>query len=145
MLRQYLAGGGSALFLLDPGQPTGLEALLNEYSVELGQDFVVDLSGLGQLFGADVSVPVVINYGDHPITQKLSAGTMSFFPLARSVQLTEHRLKEPDIAALAYTHKSSWGETDLAPIIGEGGRGGVRPGNGYARPGAAGRGSLRGC
>ena len=121
VLRQYLAGGGSALFLLDPGQPTGLEALLNEYSVELGQDFVVDLSGLGQLFGADVSVPVVINYGDHPITQKLSAGTMSFFPLARSVQLTEHRLKEPDIAALAYTHKSSWGETDLAPIVGEGG------------------------
>lgn len=121
VLRQYLAGGGRALLLLDPGQPTGLEDLLNEYSVELGQDFVVDLSGLGQLFGADVSVPVVINYGDHPITQQLSAGTMSFFPLARSVQLTEHRLKAPDIVALAYTHKSSWGETDLAPIAGEGG------------------------
>ena len=87
-----MAGGGSALFLLDPGAPTGLEALLDEYSIELGQDFVVDLSGLGQLFGADVSVPVVLNYGDHAITEKLAAGTMSFFPLARSVGPAEHRL-----------------------------------------------------
>ena len=68
---------------------------------------------------------------------------MSFFPLARSVQLTEHRLKEPDIAALAYTHKSSWGEADLAPIMGEGGEVAFRPGSRYARSGAAGRGSLR--
>ena len=121
VLRQYLAGGGSALLLLDPGQPTGLEALLNEYSIELGQNFVVDLSGLGQLFGAEASVPVVINYGDHPITQDLSAGMMTFFPLVRSVEPTEHRLKDPEIAALAFTHKNSWGETDLAPIAGEGG------------------------
>ncbi|MEE3259706.1 MAG: DUF4350 domain-containing protein [Candidatus Latescibacterota bacterium] len=122
VLRQYLARGGSALILLDPGQATGLEALLDEYSVELGQDFVVDLSGLGQLFGADVSVPVVINYGDHPITEELSAGTMSFFPLARSVRPAEHRLKSPEIEALIYTHKSSWGEMDLGPINGAGGK-----------------------
>ena len=121
VLRQYLARGGRALFLLDPGQPTGLEALLNEYSIELGQDFVVDLSGLGQLFGAEASVPVVIDYGDHPVTQDLSAGMMTFFPLARSVEATEHRPKDPEIAALAFTHKNSWGETDLAPIVGEGG------------------------
>ena len=122
VLRQYLAGGGSALFLLDPGAPTGLEALLDEYSIELGQDFVVDLSGLGQLFGADVSVPVVLNYGDHAITEKLAAGTMSFFPLARSVGPAEHRLKSPEIAALVYTHKSSWGEMDLGPITGAEGK-----------------------
>ena len=122
VLRRYLARGGSALLLLDPGMPTGLEALLDEYSVELGQDFVVDLSGMGQLFGADVSVPVVINYGDHPITQRLSAGTMSFYPLVRSVRPAAHRQKNPQIEALAYTHKSSWGEVDLGPIRGEGGK-----------------------
>ena len=122
VLRQYLGRGGSALLLLDPGIETGLEGLLDEYSVELGQDFVVDLSGMGQLFGADVSVPVVINYGDHPITERLSAGTMSFYPLARSVRPAEHREKNPDIEALAYTHKSSWGEMDLGPIQGEGGK-----------------------
>ena len=57
--------------------------------------------------------------------------------------MTEHRLKEPDIAALAYTHKSSWGEADLAPIMGEGGEVAFDPENGYARPGAAGRGRFR--
>ncbi len=122
VLQRYLDGGGRALFLLDPGAPTGLEALLDAYSIELGQDFVVDLSGLGQLFGADVSVPVVINYGDHPISERLSSGTMSFFPLARSVRPAGHRLKNPDITALALTHQSSWGESDLSPVTGEGGQ-----------------------
>ena len=122
VLELYLDGGGRALFLLDPGAPTGLEALLDAYSIELGQDFVVDLSGLGQLFGADVSVPVVINYGDHPISERLSSGTMSFFPLARSVRPASHRLKSPQIAALALTHQSSWGERDLSPVTGEGGQ-----------------------
>jgi ABC-type uncharacterized transport system involved in gliding motility auxiliary subunit len=121
-IRRHLDQGRSALFLLDPGGETGLEELLDEYSVELGQDFVVDLSGLGQLFGADVSVPVVINYGDHPIAEKIGQGTMSFFPLARSVGIAEHRRKDPEIKALAYTHRSSWGEKDLAPISGGGGK-----------------------
>ena len=122
ILRRYLGGGGSALLLLDPGTATGLEGLLDEYSIELGQDFVVDLSGMGQLFGADVSVPVVINYGDHPITEQLSAGTMSFYPLVRSVRPAAHREKNLEIEALVYTHKSSWGEMDLRPIKGEGGK-----------------------
>ena len=42
VLERYL-DDGRALFLLDPGAPTGLEALLDAYSIELGQDFVVDL------------------------------------------------------------------------------------------------------
>ncbi len=122
IVQRYLDSGGRALFLLDPGAPTGLEALLDSYSIELGQDFVVDLSGLGQLFGADVSVPVVINYGDHPISERLSSGTMSFFPLARSVRPAAHRLKNPQVTALALTHQSSWGESDLSPVTGEGGQ-----------------------
>lgn len=122
MLARYLGAGGSALLLLDPGNLTGLESLLDEYSITLGQDFVVDLSGMGQLFGADVSVPVVINYGEHPIAERLGSGTMSFFPLARSVRPASHRRKEPQIASLALTHQSSWGESDLAPVTGEGGK-----------------------
>lgn len=122
MLGRYLGSGGSALLLLDPGNLTGLEALLDDYSITLGQDFVVDLSGMGQLFGADVSVPVVINYGDHPIAERLGSGTMSFFPLARSVRPAAHRRKGGQVAALALTHQSSWGESDLAPVTGEGGK-----------------------
>lgn len=48
--------------------------------MKLGQDFVVDLSGIGQMLGADVSVPVVVQYGEHPITARLAQGAMSFYP-----------------------------------------------------------------
>ncbi|NKB65546.1 MAG: hypothetical protein GKR89_00670 [Candidatus Latescibacteria bacterium] len=121
-LQRYLEQGNSALLLLDATMQTGLESLLDEYSIELGQDFVVDLSGLGQMLGADVSVPVVTEYGDHPVTKDIQRGVMSFFPLARSVSLTEHRRRNPEITALVSTHPSSWGETDLAPVTGAGGQ-----------------------
>ena len=127
-LANYLASGGSGLFLLDPGGLTGLENLLDSYSIIVGQDFVVDLSGLGQLFGADVSVPVVMNYGEHPISEKISRGTMSFFPLARSIEIASHRSKNPDITKLAVTHESSWGESDMGPITGTGGQVEYEPG-----------------
>jgi hypothetical protein len=119
-LRAHLERGGEALLLLDPGPETGLEELLLDYSVELGQDFVVDLSGIGQLLGADVSVPVVIQYGDHAITEKLASGTMSFFPFTRSVSVDD--LGEGEAKALLLTHRSSWGEIDLSPLTGEGGK-----------------------
>ena len=118
-LRAYLKRGHSALFMLDPGPPTGLEGLLNEYGVELGQNFVVDLSGIGQMLGADVSVPVVVQYGEHPITARIAQGTMSFYPLARSVSLAGRA--SPDRTSLVFTHRSSWGEADLRPITGAGG------------------------
>ena len=120
-LRAHMERGGEALLLLDPGQPTGLEALLRDYSVELGQDFVVDLSGIGQLLGADVSVPVVIQYGDHTITEKIASGTMSFFPFSRSVSVDDlGGGMNGEAKALLITHPSSWGEVDLSPLTGEG-------------------------
>jgi len=117
-IRLHLQQGRSALFLLDPGPMTGLEGLLNDYSVELGQDFVVDLSGIGQMMGADVSVPVVLNYARHPVTEKVSQGMMSFFPWARSVSPTAHRTLNPEIEKLLFTHQSSWAEKDLGPLSG---------------------------
>ncbi|MFA6110318.1 MAG: DUF4350 domain-containing protein [Candidatus Latescibacterota bacterium] len=118
-LRRHLQRGGSLLLLLDPGGRTGLEGFLAEQGVTLGQDFVVDLSGLGQLLGADVSVPVVLQYGDHPATERLARGTMSFFPMARSVSPVSGAKGE--VKSLALTHRSSWGETDLGPLSGAGG------------------------
>ncbi|MFH1570616.1 MAG: DUF4350 domain-containing protein [Gemmatimonadota bacterium] len=121
-LRAHLERGGDALLLLDPGPPTGLEDLLGEYSVKVGQDFIVDLSGIGQLLGADVAVPVVIRYGQHPIVDKIPPGTMSFFPYARSIMMADHRRRSPEIAALGFTDRKSWGETDLRPLDGGGGQ-----------------------
>lgn len=121
-IRTHLERGGDALFMLDAGPPTGLEGLLRDYGIELGQDFIVDLSGIGQLLGTDVSVPVVIRYGQHPITEKIPPGTMSFFPFARSVMPATGVGASAETVALAFTDRNSWGESDLAPLSGEGGQ-----------------------
>lgn len=121
-LRVHLKRGGDALLLLNPGPPTGLEALMQEYSVELGQNFIVDLSPVGKMFGADVSMPVVLRYGPHPITQTLTGGTMSFYPFARSVSKGLYQPPGVQVDELVFTDQSSWGEADLSPILGQGGK-----------------------
>ena len=77
-IRTYLRKGGKALFMLDPAGrrvarpvPT-LEALLKEWSITLGHDVVIDISGMGQLLGTDASVPVVASYPQHPVTQNFT-------------------------------------------------------------------------
>ena len=117
-----LRRGRDAILLADPGADTGLESVLRGYGIELGNDFVVDLSGIGQLLGADVSVPVVLQYGNHPVTGKVGTGTMSFFPFARSVTPAPAGPAGSEVTALAYTHRSSWAETDLSPLAGQGGQ-----------------------
>lgn len=118
-LKQYLARGGKVLFLIDPPEPggqdvTNLLGLLKEWSVELGNDVVVDASGIGQLFGGDASVPVVLNYPPHPITENFRV--MTAFPLARSVQAAEGGTHTPQ--PLLETSQQSWAETNLKGLSG---------------------------
>jgi ABC-type uncharacterized transport system involved in gliding motility auxiliary subunit len=123
VVADFLNKGKSAFILLDPGIVTGLEGVLDEYSIELGQDFIVDLNPIGrQLFGADVSVPVILRYGRHAITEKLPQGTLTFFPLSRSVNVADHQRRNPQIEPLLQTDPNSWGETDLGPITGSSGQ-----------------------
>ena len=116
---RYLRGGGDLLLLVDPATQSGLEQLLrDEYDIDIGDNFVVDLSGLGQMFGADVSVPVVLNYADHPITERMARGTMSFFPWARSVSAVT---QTGGATELMHTDRNAWGESDLGIVSGNGG------------------------
>ncbi|HUE85015.1 MAG TPA: Gldg family protein [Vicinamibacterales bacterium] len=113
-LKRYLARGGKLLVLLDPppaegGDLTNLIGLLEEWSIELGTDVVVDASGIGQLFGGDASVPVVVNYPPHPITDNFRV--MTAFPHARSVQAAQGGTHTPQ--PLLETSQQSWAETDL--------------------------------
>ena len=116
-VRRFLERGGDLLLLVDPVPDSGLEdLLLDEYDIDIGHDFVVDLSGLGQLLGTDVSVPVVLRYGDHPITEGAVRGQMSYFPMARSVSAASGGF---GVEALAFTDRNAWGESDLAVLSGE--------------------------
>ena len=113
-LKRYVAKGGKVLMLIDPPQPgsadvPNLLGFLKEWSLEPGNDVVVDASGIGQLFGGDASVPVVMTYPAHPITEGFRV--MTAFPLARSLRATEGGTHTPQ--SLLETSQQSWAETDL--------------------------------
>ena len=118
-IRKYLATGGKLLVMRDPGQKAGegilpnLDGLIGEWGISVGDDIVVDASGVGQMFGADASVPVAASYPGHPITERFNL--MTAYPLARSVSSAnvEGRTPQPFIE----TSAQSWAETSLAGLV----------------------------
>ena len=120
VLRAYLEQGGKALFLVDPAddpaatpQPN-LIALIAEWGIELGNDVVVDVSGVGQLLGTDATVPVAATYPPHPITEDF--GLLTAFPLARSVTTGSSGAGDRVAQAFVQTSARSWAETDLTEL-----------------------------
>ncbi|HYM10422.1 MAG TPA: Gldg family protein [Bryobacterales bacterium] len=88
-IQKYVEGGGRALFLLDPATKgvnnTALVKLLADWGVKVNNDVVVDLSGIGQLFGANELSPLVTKYESQPITREMK-NVACLFPLARSIE-----------------------------------------------------------
>jgi ABC-type uncharacterized transport system involved in gliding motility auxiliary subunit len=118
IIRTYIDQGGKVFLLFDPGVHTALEDMLRIWGIEVGNDVVVDVSGIGQLFGiGSVGVPIAAQYGTHPITEK-HKGIMTFYPLARSVSFQKGGRKELEGTELAKTSSSSWAESDLEVLKG---------------------------
>jgi ABC-type uncharacterized transport system involved in gliding motility auxiliary subunit len=111
LIRSYLEGGGAGLFMLDPGVASGLDRMLEGWTVRLGNDFVVDGSAAGRLFGLDYSMPVAAKYGKHPVTAK-HGRLMTFFRMARSVSRVGTTVGV-EAVELVHTSQQSWGETEL--------------------------------
>jgi ABC-type uncharacterized transport system involved in gliding motility auxiliary subunit len=116
MLRRYLQRGGHLFVLLDPPEPQGgpmpnVEGLLKEWSVDAGNNVVIDASGVGQIFGGDASVPVAATYSQHPITDRFNL--LTAYPLARSVAPTTSATEGRVAQTIIQTSERSWAETDL--------------------------------
>ena len=107
---RYLEGGGSLLFLLDPYPAVGLETFLGRWGVKVGDDVVVDASGVGRLFGAGPTIPLVSDYPSHAITKDFNV--MTFFPLARSVSTQKPESGGPSPQAILKTSNRSWAESN---------------------------------
>ena len=120
-LKQYLAKHGKLLLLLDPPAKAdsaplkGLIAIAHEWGMDLGTDVVVDVSGMGQLFGASEAVPVAASYPAHPITDRFRV--MTAYPLARSVTPVEGGVDGHTAQPLVNTSERSWAETDVAGML----------------------------
>jgi ABC-type uncharacterized transport system involved in gliding motility auxiliary subunit len=113
--RQYLAYGGKAIFLLDPtnqADTPNLVAFMKELGVDLGDNVVIDVSGVGQLFGFGPEVPLVASYGFHSITERM-ASLATVFPVVRTASSIEESPEGISVTELLHTSENSWAEEDL--------------------------------
>lgn len=109
-LDTYLAQGGSVLLLLDPQTNHGLDSILEKWGVKVDNRLAIDGSGSGRLVGLGPTVPIVREYGEHPITQEFNNG-LSIYPYASPVETrpVENITESP----LIWTNDQSWAESDL--------------------------------
>ncbi|MBI3662700.1 MAG: GldG family protein [Acidobacteria bacterium] len=112
MIAKFLESGGKAMLLVDPDTDPQLDEILQVWNVVVGRDTVLDVSGYGRLIGTGPGVPLVMTYGAHPITKKFE-GTMTIFPLARSVKSGNKSQPGEQETELLKTSPESWAETDL--------------------------------
>jgi ABC-type uncharacterized transport system involved in gliding motility auxiliary subunit len=117
-LRRYLNKGGKVLFMLDPPDRTdsppltGLIALIREWGTEVGNNVIVDRSGIGQLLGRGPGMPVATSYPGHAITDRFNVVTA--FPLARSVAPVTGGSRTAQ--TIVETSPQSWAESDVKAL-----------------------------
>jgi ABC-type uncharacterized transport system involved in gliding motility auxiliary subunit len=110
-IKSFVDRGGKLLVMLDPGRNNDIADFLENYHVEVGNNMVVDASGMGQLFGAGPAMPLVTNY-DKSITITQDFSVMTFYPQACSVIPMEDK-GGYDIKEILKTGNNSWAETDF--------------------------------
>jgi ABC-type uncharacterized transport system involved in gliding motility auxiliary subunit len=120
-LKRYITESGTALFMMDPASAeatAGLRnviALINDWGVAVGDDVVVDTSGMGQFLGTDASVPVAGTYPPHEITKGFTSITA--YPMARSVSpLQDGGGHKGVVRALIETGPQTWAESDITQL-----------------------------
>jgi ABC-type uncharacterized transport system involved in gliding motility auxiliary subunit len=107
MVGKYLDGGGKALIEVDPDTDSKLDGIFQAWNINLGKNVIIDASGAGRFFGTGPTYPIVLQYGDSPITKAL-ARTMTFFPLARTVSIADKQRPDPRLVELLTTSQASF-------------------------------------
>jgi ABC-type uncharacterized transport system involved in gliding motility auxiliary subunit len=122
-LRTYLSKGGKLLLLIDPPDKANSQAFTNliglakDWGIDVGDNVVVDVSGIGRLIGTDEFMPVATPpYPTHPITDRFRLITA--YRLARSVSAASAPPSGKSPQSFIQTSPNSWGETDLAGLFG---------------------------
>ena len=116
MVSKYIGSGGKALVMVDPQTDPGLNDIFAAWNINVGNNIVVDASGIGRLLGAGPQIPLVIDYGDSPITKSLQR-QMTFFPLARTVAIADKSKTDPTAVELLKTSAQSFTTPKLASQV----------------------------
>jgi len=110
----FVKQGGKALVLVEAELKESypnLVALLGQWNIEAGKDVVVDVSGMGQLFGFSELAPLAIEYPYHAITKDFRLPTL--YGGARSVAAGKATPEGVTAQDLVKTSEQSWAESDL--------------------------------
>jgi ABC-type uncharacterized transport system involved in gliding motility auxiliary subunit len=114
-LDAYVTAGGGLLVMVEPpfeGSQTNLEAMLADWDIETGKDVVLDVSGVGKLFGTGALAPLALSYPYHEITKDFRLTTA--FATARRVEAGSGGREGVVAQNLAETAPQAWAETDLS-------------------------------
>jgi ABC-type uncharacterized transport system involved in gliding motility auxiliary subunit len=113
-IRSFVKEGGKALIMIEPEMKESypnLTGLLKEWNIETQKDVVLDVSGMGQLFGTGPLTPLALQYPSHDITRDFRLATA--FHMARSVQSGSSHVEGVTAQNLVETSPASWAESDL--------------------------------
>jgi ABC-type uncharacterized transport system involved in gliding motility auxiliary subunit len=116
MVSKYLDAGGKALIEIDPETDPKLDSIFQPWNVNIGNNVVIDASGMGQLLGAGPEIPLVVQYGDSPITKSLER-QMTYFPIARTVSLADKSKSDPEDVELLKTSPQSFTKPKLEHTV----------------------------
>ena len=109
LLKSWVDGGGKLVAFLDPGVQTGLEKLVAEFGIAVGNDEVIDPES------QDPEYAIAQEYTDHPVTKARSSARQLpiMLPLARSVSKAPAGPAAWTVVSLARTGRGAWGETEM--------------------------------
>ena len=122
-LKKSLDKSGKLLLLIDPPDradsppPTNLIALAHDWGIEVGNNVVVDVSGMGRLIGTDASVPVAASYPSHAITKNGGFNYITAFPMARSASPVTGGVNGRTATSFIETSPRSWAESDIKGLL----------------------------
>jgi gliding motility-associatede transport system auxiliary component len=121
-LKKYVENGGRAMFMLDQslrigrsepaGEQAALRKVLADWGATVNKDLVLDLSGLGQIFGFGPEVPVVLQYESHAITQPLTR-IPTAYPLTQSIEIKSG--SKATVEKLVSTTDDSLATSEIGP------------------------------
>ncbi|HEY4709891.1 MAG TPA: Gldg family protein [Candidatus Acidoferrales bacterium] len=115
-LSKYLDAGGKVLIEVDPEHDPKLDAIFQPWNINVGNNVVIDASGMGQMLGAGPEIPLVVQYGDSPITKSLER-QMTYFPVARTVSVADKSKSDPEAVELLKTSPQSFTKPRLEHTV----------------------------
>lgn len=116
-IEDYIKNGGNIIFTLAPEVSEhhldNLYQLIEKYGVKFSNNIAIDR--LASVQGQNATVPIINNYGKHPITEKFQKRTL--FPLSSSLIKVPNKNIELLPFVFTSAFPASWGESNINEVL----------------------------